>query len=147
MLFEIRIARFSSGNPWSTAPRATCASYPRNGAQLLIPSAPALPPTPSLDYLRFCPISKPQDAAATMSALGDETMMSLSPGIQKSRPMADGLLKESRPRADGLLKTGSSHAQRVHGGIVVALGRFQKKRARRNAPARIGKLTPCQTHL
>ena len=39
--------------------RATCASYPQNGAQLLIPPAPALPPTPSRDYLRFFPISNP----------------------------------------------------------------------------------------
>ena len=38
---------------------ATCASDPRNGAQLLIPSAPATPLPPSPDNMRFCPISKP----------------------------------------------------------------------------------------
>ena len=44
--------------------RATCASDPRNGAQLLIPSAPKTPLPPSPDNLRFCPSAKPQVAAA-----------------------------------------------------------------------------------
>ena len=80
VLFEIRIARFSSGNPWSTAPQRNLRVLPPEWRATPYPISLQDPLPPSGDNLRFCPISKPQDAWAEGGGAGVGALKRLGTG-------------------------------------------------------------------